>query len=392
MGPLPPIIWKNLVRTPYRTTVLLVAVAALSALLAFALLFNHAVQSDLDTTTRKLGADIVMVPVEAMGPAQEFILESKEKTFYMDAAVFGKVKDLPEIEAATYQIYLNTLASGCCSIIDGQVVAIDQKTDFIVRPWLDHPPPLGRGEVYVGSYVYEYLGLIQTPSLFGRKVKVVAHLPPTGTGLDHALFMRVEDLDLVSEEARGAYRPGRISIVFLKVRKGYDVERVADKIQEITPTIGILTRGTLGGSIREILADIMGIFTVTIGCSTTLAVLLVWSAFTAISNERRREVGILRAIGARRRHIFLLFLGEAAVIGSVGGTVGVGAGVVLLRLVGGRFHVLANIGAMIGWSAATAAYAGVALACGILVCLLGALPPVWRLAHMEPMVAVHGIS
>ena len=318
--------WKSVVRKLFRNAVLLLAVFVLVSLLVFALLFNHAVQSDLEGTTRKLGSDIVMVPVEAMDPAEEFLLESKEKTFYMKADVFDSVRRMDDVEAATFQIYLNTLASGCCSIVDAQVVAIDQKTDFIVRSWMQDPKPLGPGEVYVGSYVYEYLGLISTPTLFGHKVKVIGHLEPTGTGLDHAIFMRMEDLPMVAEDARGNYKEGEISIIFVKIKQGRDLEEVVNRIQSAHPTIGILTRGTIGTGIRDILADIMHIFQVTIFCSGTLAILLVWSAFTALTNERQREVGILRAIGARRGHIIAMYLGEAAIIGGIGSVFGVGGG------------------------------------------------------------------
>jgi len=379
---------KSVVRKLFRNAVLLLAVFVLVSLLVFALLFNHAVQSDLEGTTRKLGADMVMVPVEAMDPAEEFILESKEKTFYMDAAVYDSVRKMDDVEAATYEIYLNTLASGCCSIVDGQVVAIDQKTDFVVRSWMEDPKPLGPGEVYVGSYVYEYLGLISTPSLFGHKVKVIGHLQPTGTGLDHGIFMRKEDLSLVAKDARGKYKEGEISIIFLKIKEGRDLDEVVRRIQSAHPTIGILTRGTIGTGIRDILADIMRIFQVTILCSGTLAILLVWSAFTALTNERQREVGIFRAIGARRLHIVAMYLGEAAIIGGLGSALGVGGGILLLRQLGSQFHLLSRIASVELLTFSSLQYCLLGWLCGVAVCLIGALLPILRLANLEPLEAI----
>jgi len=103
---------KGVYRKLFRNLVLILAVGMLVALLVFAKLFNKAVKDHLDAANKRLGADIVMVPVEAMDKAEEFILESKEKTFYMDKKIFDKVKNLPGIAAATYEIYLNTLKSG----------------------------------------------------------------------------------------------------------------------------------------------------------------------------------------------------------------------------------------------------------------------------------------
>jgi hypothetical protein len=69
---------------------------------------------------------------------------------------------------------------------------------------------------------------------------------------------------------------------------------------------------------------------------TTLALLLlaavvlfvaavqIAQTFAMLVHERRREIGILRAVGAARSDILVLVLGEAAVIGAVGGTLGIG--------------------------------------------------------------------
>ncbi|HSR37143.1 MAG TPA: ABC transporter permease, partial [Desulfurivibrionaceae bacterium] len=69
------IAWKGVTRKMFRNAVLVLAVALLVALLVFALLFNRAVTEDIEAAAQKLGADIVLVPSEAKGNAEEFILE-----------------------------------------------------------------------------------------------------------------------------------------------------------------------------------------------------------------------------------------------------------------------------------------------------------------------------
>ena len=55
----------------------------------------------------------------------------------------------------------------------------------------------------------------------------------------------------------------------------------------------------------------------------------VWIGFLALANvrERRTEIGVLRALGLRRRQIFSLFLGKAVLTGLVGAALGYAAGV-----------------------------------------------------------------
>ena len=382
--------WKNVSRKLFRNIVVAIAVALLVSLLVFSSLFSSAVKNDIEHASRKLGADIVLVPPEAKELAEDFILESKEKTFYMDRLSYEEIIKLPEIEKATYQIYLDTIESGCCSIIEGQVVVFEQGTDFIITPWLrpGAKKHLKSGEVYVGSYVAEYLGLLNTITLFDKQLVVAGELEETGIGVDHGLFVRAEDLDMTSPGVAGQYKPGEISIAFLRLKQGADPETVARKIIEIDPKIGVMTRANIGGSVLSTLKDITRIFSITIAISSAMAILLAWSTFTALANERQREVGIIRAIGARKHHIIKMFLAEAFIISVFGGLLGVIAGHMLIQYLASDFELLARLGAISPTSPKTVILSVTSVLAGIAVCFTGASLPIARLANMEPLQAI----
>lgn len=382
--------WKNISRKLFRNLVLAAAVMLLVGLLVFALLFNKAVKDEIDTATLRLGAEVVIVPAEAQSSAEEFILESQEKTFYMDNFILDALADLDEIEAINYHTYLDTLDAGCCSIDQGQVIVYNPDTDFVVGPWLsdDSKANLGANEVYVGNYVNEYLGLIDTASLFGAGVKIVGNLEYTGTGIDKGIFIRERDIAKLSAEALGDYNKGQISIIFLKIKDGVDIDQLVAKIRNINPIIGIMTRGSIGTDIRNTLADIMRIFSVTIFISSLLSILLAWSSFSAITGERQREVGILRAIGAKKSHIIKLFLSEALMIALLGGILGILLGHLLISYLGADFNLISKIGAMAQPGLLSVTVSLIGLATGCLVCLGGALLPVMRLAATEPLLAI----
>jgi putative ABC transport system permease protein len=383
------IAWKGVTRKLFRNLILMMAVALLVALLTFAMLFNKAVEEDIEAASKRLGADIVIVPSEAKGSAEEFILESKIKSFYMDKFVFDDISELPDIKQATYHIYLNTLSSGCCSIDEGQVIVFDQDKDFVVASWLEAGPKrLEPGQVYVGSYVYDYLGLINTASLFGQGVKVVGHLQQTGTGLDHGVFMRLDDLNKISPAATGGYQSGKISIIFIKVKEGVSIAKVVADIRNVNPTVGVMTRGDIGTDVRTTLSDIIRVFSITILISSLLALLLAWSTFTVLANERRREVGILRAIGAHQSHIMKIFLAEAMLISTMGGLAGVIMGHSLIHYLAKGFTLLSKLGAVSAVTMGNIGIGLIAMGVGIAICLIGAAIPIFRLARMEPLLAI----
>jgi putative ABC transport system permease protein len=380
--------WKSVARKMFRNIVLVTAVAMLVSLLVFALLFNRAIKEDIDEASQKLGADIVLVPIKSVEVAEEFILESTEKTFYMDESIYNAARELPEVAQATYHIYLDTLESECCSIIEGQVVAIDQATDFVIKPWLDTDRELQAGEAYIGSYVHEYLGLIDSATLFGRPIKVVGHLRETGTGLDHGFFIRRQDLDAITTAATGQRQENEISIVFLKLKEGVDPDDAVRKIRSISPNMGLMTRGNIGKDVRATLKDIIRIFTITILISSILAVLLAWSTFTAMTNERKREVGILQALGASRWHIVNMFLTEAAIISLLGGILGVISGHLMLNYLAADFNLMNRLGEMSITSPASIFLSLTAVVLGGGTCLLGAILPVYRLVRLEPLLTL----
>jgi len=381
---------KNVTRKPLRNGILALAVGLLVALFVFALLFDKTVKEEVEATTRKLGADIVLVPPEAKEMAEDFLLESKEKRFYMDEKVFTQMATLPGVEKATYHIYLDTLESQCCSIAEAQVVVFDPERDFVIDGWLDEDSvrPLKKGEVYVGSYVAEYKGLIYTAQLFGRQVKVGGRLHETGTGLDRGIFMRADDLDMTQKGIAGQFKAGKISIIFLKLADGADPAAVERNIIEVNPAVGIMTRANIGGGIKAVLKDISRIFVINIVISSLLSILLAASAFTATANERIKEVGIMRSLGATRRDITTLFLLESLIVSLTGGLFGVAGGHALVWYLGRGFQLMTRLGGITIAPDFSSSIGALSLLLGIFVCLAGALIPVMRIAYVEPLAAM----
>jgi putative ABC transport system permease protein len=150
--------------------------------------------------------------------------------------------------------------------------------------------------------------------------------------------------------------------------------------EEFRPVIDGITIGL------EVLLTFIGILTLGIGGVGLMNIMLV------SVDERIREIGLRRALGARRRHIMVQFLAEALVLTMMGGVVGMAlsyglsAAVGTLPLLGPLYEDTSGKGDI----HLTISLATVALSTGILILVgvLSGLVPALRASHLNPVEAL----
>ncbi|WP_369221514.1 ABC transporter permease [Streptomyces sp. R39] len=123
------------------------------------------------------------------------------------------------------------------------------------------------------------------------------------------------------------------------------------------------------------------------GIATLVGVFLIVNTFSMLIAQRTRELGLLRALGADRRQVRRSVLTEAVLLGLVGSTLGLGAGVGLafglIKLMTAFGMNLKATEMVIGWGTPVAAYA-----VGVGVTFVAAYLPARRAATVSPMAAL----
>ena len=282
------------------------------------------------------------------------------------------------------------------------MVGIDPQTDFTVGPWVEGKDfkDLKNDEVILGGNAHRFFGKSEShigdkEFFYGREFIVVGILEQTGLGLDDGGFITMEaaqELALMSEataEEKLEVEPGQISAVMVKVSPNYSREDVALAIARAVPSAAVVSsKELMSTSISRQLETLTpGLLLMGAGF-WVIAVLMIGALFTMIVNERRRELGLLQAMGATHRFIFREVMLESVQLTTLGGIVGLALGTLIILALKGA--VASSLGVEFVWPGVAFV---IALTIGYLVLaaltgVIAALYPALVASRLEPYQAI----
>ena len=222
---------------------------------------------------------------------------------------------------------------------------------------------------------------------------------PGLTNFDYWVFI---PLDTAREiYVTSGYDISGADLIFVKVSDPAHSESIAEDIEALFPPyqISVLVPITFIRQVDFILGGVQ-IFLISIASIALLvAGIGIMNIMTVSVMERTREIGILKAIGAKNRTVLTMFLAEAGLIGVMGGLIGLpigyGLAYVLNYAVSGfiapqQNHVFSRpeTERMTSTPIFSLSWAFGALAFGVIVCILFGLYPARKAAKLNPVEAL----
>jgi putative ABC transport system permease protein len=207
-------------------------------------------------------------------------------------------------------------------------------------------------------------------------------LDPNGVDQDDLILVPV------GTAMRRLMNVGHVDTIFVQVRDGQSMDRAEEEIRQVLrrrhrlvdkpDDFTIQNQASLLAAEREVSASLKRL-TGSVAAISLLVGGVGISAVMLISiRERRAEIGLRRALGARRRDIGIQFLVESVLLAGSGGVFGVTLGVAGAYLVG-----------LLGWETAVSWPLTVAaLASALFLGVFSGLHPANRASRLEPIEAL----
>ncbi|MDR3270502.1 MAG: FtsX-like permease family protein [Peptococcaceae bacterium] len=325
---------NNIRHRRFRSICIVTLIALTTLLITGGTLLGISLRNGVNSVNARLGADAMIVPESAGDSFEGALLSGSPSTFYITREVAARIRQIDGIERSTEQLFISTFDSEHCAALV-QIIGYDPATDFVVSPWFTDAKVTEPGdlEVVIGGNINQYTG--DTIQFFATKLKVVGTLDKTGMGFDNSVFVNMETARklLIEYQKFGGALPlpdgvgvdGVVSAVLLDLQSDVEPIAVQRSISSKFHTEGVryVSSQALLANTAKNLGLVTGILTVLLAAIWIVALFMLAMIFTLTLNERQREFGLLRAVGATRRKLAAIVLTESALLCGAGAAIGI---------------------------------------------------------------------
>ena len=215
-----------------------------------------------------------------------------------------------------------------CGTVGVNIPGVTESSQNMVRKRIIDD--LGENDILVGYDIAAVLKLQEESSIeiLGRLFKTVAILPSTGTVDDNRIFAHLHTVQKLSQK-KSVLNAIEIVGCCSAISKG-----LIQKINRLLPDAKVVT-------ISQIVQTQLSTNELMNKLSALMLIVIIIVGGASIANymfanvyERRREIGILMAMGARSSWIAKVFLTKAVFIGTAGGIIGYAFGTLMAIFLG----------------------------------------------------------
>jgi len=316
--------FKSLKRRKARTALTILGITVIVMLSLLFLSVGYSTENKVIPSFQKLNIDLVVLQQTALAAPYSSINES----------VAWEIQSYPEVSAVyPYIIQVLTLIQGPSR---NQSVVINALLPSHVVDFYRVEPVSGsyitdttNDSIAVGVQAAKVLGLkAGDTATFGSSSTNQINLKVAGI---FTTFGTVDDYDInmALPLAQKLFdKESRVSAVILKLYDKAKADEIKNRIEAAHPDLVVKTSDQYVADFSAPIRVLQGSITLISGLAVAAGVFGVSNTMLMAVVERRREIGIMRAIGTGTGQILATFLQESLVLGVVGGSAGILLGII----------------------------------------------------------------
>jgi putative ABC transport system permease protein len=217
----------------------------------------------------------------------------------------------------------------------------------------------------------------QQIDLGSTKLTVVGTFLTGKVLLDNAVIVPMETISKIRGQTNSA------TVIAVRVERGASIAEVTRLLEERHPEISAVSTLEDLKKVDKGLEQLKTWQAVISIVATVIGLLFILLAMVMAVFERTREIGILRAVGWRKRRIVLVILIEATVIAVVGVVIGIPTGLLGVEVI----SKATDLSDFLLPSYELSLYL-TALGVALSAALIGGLYPAWRASRLQPVEAI----
>ncbi len=361
---------------------LMIGITSIVAFMTLAETLTH----DINAKMEKYGANILITPKTENLSLTYGGLSLGGLSFELQEILQKDLEKIKSIKNAANVAAIGPMVLGAVEIKKHKVLlaGMDFKVSHFLRPWwkIQGSKPEKEG-VLVGEEAARILG-IGIGSLLeinGSRLMVQGLLEQTGSQDDQMIFASLPTAQKVLR------KEGRISMAEVAALcSGCPIEEMVTQISGVLPGANVMA---IKQVVKGRMATLEHFQKLAYGLSALVILvggMVVLVTMMASVRERTSEIGIFRAIGFRRSHVFRIVLLEAGILSTLAGVLGYMAGMgatkIILPFLTDSHHIVLNFNPVI---------AGGALGLALLLGMLASTYPAFLASRLDPNEALRAL-
>ncbi len=373
---LPILLWKSLVQRRSRSAITLAALLLGACLVSALLNVSMDIGQKAGRQLEAYGANMLLLPKSGLQ------LSQPNSTSYLSEASVASLesRQAGEVYFAPY-LYAVVEARGQKIVLGGTRLEASSPLASWWKVDGAWPDAGDSSSALIGVAASRALGVMPGDSLEvqhgGSSLRLsISGTIETGGSEDSQVLASL----LLVQRLLG--RTGEVGLVQMRSPAGADLEALAHQVELDIPGSEVRIVGQVAQAEGQVLGKVELLLAIVAVLVLLASSLSVSSTLTAAVLERTREIGLMKALGARDRSVVTLLLSEVLILGVVGGLLGYGFGFGLSQVIG--FSVFSSAVAL--QPAALALTVALALAVALVCCIV----PVRRILAVDPAITLKG--